>query len=332
MSATPTTTPIQSGGEKRANLLTLLAQRDHAAMIGVGLVAAAFFAMFFRWFMKQFGPDGFSVNFPEDWAHAYVVPLISGYYIWRHRHDLLAAPVTTFWPGVVLIGCGITSYSFFVLAFPNHMFQGLAILVAVSGIVLLLAGPRVFGVLAFPIGYLALGVTISERVMNAITFRLKLLASLGSHHLLTLLGVEHDSAGNMLTIYDSAGTAHPLNVADACSGMRMVIAFIALAVAVAFLSCRHWWQRIALVLLAVPVALLMNVLRVAVLGILVLVNPNFSVGEAHMFIGTLLLIPAFAVFMGCVWALNQMVIEESGRTKKQAKKKPKKPNKKAVAS
>jgi exosortase len=174
----------------------------------------------------------------------------------------------------------------------------------------------VFGVLAFPIGYLALGVTISERVMNAITFRLKLLASGGSHHLLTLLGVEHDSAGNMLTIYDGAGTAHPLNVADACSGMRMVIAFIALAVAVAFLSCRHWWQRIALVLLAIPVALLMNVLRVAGLAILVLINPEFSVGEAHMFFGTLLLIPAFIVFMGCVWALNHMVIEDSGRPTK----------------
>lgn len=318
MTATTTTSPMQARPKQRANVIRLLAERDPVALAWAALLAAAFFAMFFRWFLKQFGPHGFSATFPEDWAHAYVVPLISGYYIWRHRADLLSAPATTFWPGIVLLGCGVVSYSYFVIGFSNHMFQGFAILMAVGGLVLLLAGPRVFGVLAFPIGYLALGVTISDRVMNAITFRLKLLATSGSHYLLTLLGVEHDAAGNVLTIYDGSGTPHPLNVADACSGMRMVIAFVALAVAVAFLSCRHWWQRIALVLLAIPVALLMNVLRVAILGILVLVNPQFSVGEAHMFIGTVLLIPAFIVFMGCVWALNHMVVDDADRSKKGA--------------
>ncbi len=96
----------------------------------------------------------------------------------------------------------------------------------------------------------------------------------------------------------------------------MVIAFIALGVAVAFLSCKHWWQRIALILLAVPVALLMNVLRVAVLGVMTLVDPDAAVGEAHTFIGTLLLIPAFAIFMACVWALNRMVVDDPSRGKK----------------
>lgn len=321
MTATPTAKPLtaQATTRDRSNLARLLADKDPVALAGVGLVAITFFAMFFRWFVKQLGPYGFSVKYPEDWAHAYVVPLISGYYIWRHRKELLDAPECTFWPGLVLVGFGMVTYTYFVIAFPNHMFQGLAILVALSGIVILLAGPRAFGVLAFPIGYLALGVTISERVMNAITFKLKLLASAGSHHLLTLLGVEHDAAGTMLTIYDSAGTAHPLNVADACSGMRMVIAFVALAVAVAFLSCRHWWQRIALLLLAVPVALLMNVVRVAALGIAVLVNPDFSVGEFHVFIGTILLVPAFIVFMGCVWALNRMVVDAPPSKKKKKK-------------
>ena len=315
MSLTTTTSPERA----TSGIIALVARRDAIALGAVAVLGGAFFAVFFRWFLKQFGPHGFSVRFPEDWAHAYVVPLISGYYIWRHRKELVAAPSSTFWPGLVLVAFGVATYAYFVLGYPNHMFQGLAILVTAGGVVLLLAGPRVFGVLSFPLGYLALGVTISERVMNAITFKLKLLASRGSHHLLTLIGLENDLSGNMLTIYDGAGNEHPLNVADACSGMRMVIAFIALGVAVAFLSCRFWWQRIALVLLAIPVALLMNVLRVAVLSVLVLVNPQFSVGEAHTFIGTLLLVPAFVIFMGCVWALNQMVIEDSRSARGTAK-------------
>ncbi len=317
MSVTATTSPprLTSARAGREGIVASLVNRDVAAIVGLGLIVVAFFATFFRWYAKQLGPVGFSAKFPEDWAHAYIVPLISGFYIWKHRGELLAAPSRTFWPGLVLVAAGIATYAYFVIGFPNHMFQGFAVLVSLSGLVILLAGPRVFGVLAFPIGYLALGVTISEAVMNMLTFKLKLLASEGSHYLLTLIGLDNDLTGNMLQIYDADGVAHPLNVADACSGMRMVIAFVALGVAVAFLSCAHWWQRIALLLIAVPVALLMNILRVAVLAVLVLVNPEFSVGEAHTFIGTLLLVPAFGIFMACVWALNQMIVEESPRSR-----------------
>src|SRR5690606_27312366 len=98
----------------------------------------------------------------------------------------------------------------------------------------------------------------------------------------------------------------PLNVADACSGMRMVVAFYALAGAVVLLSAKTWWQRIAIMLIAGPVAVAMNVFRVAVLGWLSLVDPNLASGDAHMMIGTLLLIPSLFLFMGLVWVLNRL--------------------------
>jgi exosortase/archaeosortase family protein len=94
--------------------------------------------------------------------------------------------------------------------------------------------------------------------------------------------------------------------------MRMVVSFIALSVAVAAFSCKQWWHRIAIVLLAVPVALFMNVIRVAVLGILSLFDADLAVGEAHTLIGTLLLIPAFLLLMGCVWALKKMTPDSDG--------------------
>jgi exosortase len=180
-------------------------------------------------------------------------------------------------------------------------------ILALASVVLLIAGPRVLSVLAFPIGYLALGVTISEMVMNLVTFKLKLLASVAAHHTLMIFGIDNDLAGNLLTVYPpGGGEPLPLNVADACSGMRMVIAFLALGVAVAFLSCSHWWQRICLVLLAVPIALMMNVVRVVVLALLGIIDPDLSVGEAHSFIGTVLLVPALLLYMACVWALHRM--------------------------
>ena len=120
--------------------------------------------------------------------------------------------------------------------------------------------------------------------------------------------------GNQLTVYNSAGEGFPLEVAEACSGMRMVVAFIALAVAVGFFSCRQWWHRVAVVLLAVPVAVFMNIVRVAVLAAITLVNPDFSVGGAHTLIGTLLLVPAFLLFMFCVWLLKKITPDDADRS------------------
>jgi hypothetical protein len=58
------------------------------------------------------------------------------------------------------------------------------------------------------------------------------------------------------------------------------------------------------------VAIFMNVIRVAVLGLLSLGNVNLAAGEAHMLIGTLLLIPSLALFLAVVWTLNKLVNED----------------------
>lgn len=298
--------PAQGG------VVASLARREPAAIALCLVVATAFAYLFHRWLRMQFA--GFSVRFPEDWGHAYVIPLISGYYVWKHRAALMAAPARAFWPALVPLAFGVLAYVYFVLHYSNHMFQGFAMILTLGAVVLLVAGPRVVAVLAFPIAYLSLGVTISEQVMNLVTFKLKLLASVASHHVLNVVGVDNDLAGNLLTVYPPGGGAPvPLNVADACSGMRMVIAFVALGVAVAFLSCRQWWQRICLVLLAVPIALLMNVVRVVVLAALGIIDPDLSVGEAHSFIGTVLLVPALLLYMACVWALHRMEVRDDGR-------------------
>lgn len=286
--------------------------RDPAVWVMVGLLSVAFVAQFWRWFAKQYGPDGFSIGYPQDWGHAYLVPLISGFFIWKERARIAALPRATFWPGLLLIVVGVVSYPYFVIAYSNHMFQGAAMLLALGGVVLLLFGPRIFGAVLLPIAYLGFAVTISERIMIEITFRLQLLAAQGSWLLLNIIGVDTDLEGNVLYVFNgSTGERLPLNVAEACAGMRMVIAFVALAAAVALFSVRRWWKRVAVLLIAPPVAVLMNVVRVAVLGLLSLVDPALAQGEAHMLIGTVLLVPAFGLFLLCVWALNKIEPEEA---------------------
>lgn len=289
-----------------------LARRDPVAMVALGALFAALVGLYWLWVERQFGVNGFSATYFEDWGHAFAVPVISGIYIWVNRAKFHWDRACLYWPGLAVLLVGVVSYAFFLLniALANHMLQGFSMILAICGLVLLLAGPHMFRQLLFPIAFLGFAVTISEMIMNRITEKLQDMAAIGSEVLLRILQFDVSRVGNQLTVFNSSGEGFPLEVAEACSGMRMVVAFVALAVAVGFFSCRQWWHRVALLLLAVPVAVFMNIVRVAALAAITLVNPDFSVGGAHTLIGTLLLVPAFLLFMFCVWLLKKVTPDE----------------------
>lgn len=268
-------------------------------IVGVAAIAVVLAFFFRHWFyaqhLKSWGND--------DWAHAYIVPVISGYAAWRVRDRLRSLKPEVFLPGLAPLALGVVCYIFFTLGFPTHMGRGFSIVLTVYGLALLNLGPRITALLSFPIAYLAFGVTLSNFMIKGVMFELQLIASQGAWILLNMVGVQTDVSGNTLTIMPRLGEPIPLDVAEACSGMRMVIAFVALGAAVAFISTPRWWQRIALLTVAAPVAIFVNILRVASLGALSLWDAEFAKGNAHMMVGVAWLIPAFALFMGCAWVL-----------------------------
>jgi exosortase len=272
-------------------------------------VALAFIALFYRWFWAQAQHSAGSM---EDWGHSFVIPFISGYMVWQQRRQILLTPPTTFWPGLAPMLLGVVCYFFFIVGVANHMLQGFAMLLTLGGMTLLLLGPGLFRYVFLPISYLVFMVTIAEQVMIKLTFQLQQIAAVGAWMVLKLIslvgGFMVDISGNTLEV-----GGNKLNVAEACSGMRMVIAFVALGAAVAIFSCRHWWQRTALILLAAPVAVFNNILRVATLGLLSLRWPTLTVGDAHMLIGTVLLVLGLGIFMGIVWVLHRVVVDPHDR-------------------
>lgn len=283
---------------------TLLA----AAAFGV-----AFAAMFWEVLDRQ---AHISAKQFEDWGHAFLVPLISGFLIWQSRERLARSRPRVFWPALPVVLVALIVYFQSVVLIRSHLPQGLSMLLALYGAVLLLLGPAVMRHLFLPIAFLVFAITLPDQVMNEITFQLQMIASQGAWVVLSVLGAvlgyETLIEGNVLRLLTDDGRDLPLNVAEACSGMRMVVAFYALAGGFALGACREWWQRIALVLLAAPIAVLMNIVRVAVLGLLTLVDPNLADGNAHTVIGTILLFPSVALFFGVVTALNKIVANDAG--------------------
>ncbi|HIB50506.1 MAG TPA: exosortase [Phycisphaerales bacterium] len=274
------------------------------------LLAVAFAWIFWDFLQRQFW---FAVEQQADWGHTLVIPFIAGYFVWLCKDKLLREPFQRAWLGLIPVILGLAWYSLCALgptAMHHHNLMGAGVASTFAGLVLFLFGWRAMRYLWFPLLYLfVFALTISDRFMEVITFELQDIASVGSYYGLSFLGLDVTRAGNTLEIFYD-GNTYPLNIAEACSGMRMLMAFFALGVAMAYTSLNYVWQQIILVVLAIPTAVFVNILRVMTLGLLSIADSGFAAGDFHTFVGTLWLIPAFLIYLGIVWVLKNLLIEE----------------------
>jgi len=274
------------------------------------VILASFGWIFLDFLHRQFR---FAIEKQADWGHTLVIPLIAGYFVWMCRGKLLAKPFKRAWSGLVFMLIGLCVYMVCTLgpsAWHHHNLMGMGVAMTFTGVVLFIFGWQAMRYLIFPLIFLfAFGQTISDRLMEVVTFKLQDIASIGSYYGLSFMGFDVTRAGNTLEIFYN-NVSHPLNIAEACSGMRMLMAFLALGVAMAYTSLPYIWQRTCLVLCAVPTAVFVNILRVMTLGLLGLADSGFAAGNFHTFVGTLWLIPAFFIYLGIVWILKNIIIED----------------------
>jgi exosortase len=284
--------------------------RPQQLLLWSGLLMLAFAWIFWDFFQRQVL---FAIKQQADWGHTLIIPFIAGYFVWLCRNRLLEKPFKRAWFGIVLLIFGLGWYTLCALgpmALHHHNLMGIGVGASLVGIVLFIFGWNAMKYLWFPLLYLILfGQTVSDRLMEVVTFKLQDIASIGSYYGLSFLGLDVTRSGNTIDIFYD-GELYPLNIAEACSGMRMLMAFFALGVAMAYTGLRHFWQRAILVLLAVPTAVFVNILRVMTLGILSIADSGFATGDFHTFIGTLWLIPAFLIYLGIVWLLKNIIIED----------------------
>ncbi|HIO53148.1 MAG TPA: exosortase/archaeosortase family protein [Phycisphaerales bacterium] len=274
------------------------------------VIFVAFTWIFWDFLQRQFL---FAIQQQADWGHTLIIPFISGYFVWLCRGKILSEPFKRARSGILLLLLGLGWYTLCALGptvMHHHNLMGFGVSLSITGLCLYLFGWRAMRYLWFPLLYLfVFGQSISDRFMEIVTFKLQDIASIGSYYGLTILGLDVTRAGNTLEIFYNE-VAYPLNIAEACSGMRMLMAFLALGVAMAYTGLPYLWQRITLVALALPTAVFVNILRVMSLGLLSIADSGLAAGDFHTFIGTLWLIPAFLIYLGIVWILKNLIIEE----------------------
>jgi exosortase len=140
--------------------------------------------------------------------------------------------------------------------------------------------------------------------------------------LLNLVGdLEATASGVVIDVVYKGKHLEPgLNVAEACSGMRLLTAFVALGVAMAYLHYRPFWQRIILLASTIPIAIFCNIVRVTATGfIYVLIHPKYTQGIYHDMLGIAMLPLAFGLYGLLAWFMSILFVEEVGTRMQRAK-------------
>ncbi len=198
----------------------------------------------------------------DNYSHGPLVPLVSLALIVSRRERLRALPRTGDWLGFGLVALACALQVLGVRADVLTL-QGWSLVLVLYGLALALLGGPLTRSLAFPIGYLVFMLTFPPFVMNRLSFALKEVAVQAAAHASEMLGVTLQRSG--MTLWLASGA---LEIENPCSGLRSLLAMLATGVLFASLLPAGWWRRALLVLLAVPMAIAGNALRITLLVVM----------------------------------------------------------------
>jgi len=225
-----------------------------------------------------------------NFSHGFLVPVFAMFVLWRGRSHLAALPRRPNLWGMPIIAGSLTVLVVGVMGAELFLAR-VSLLVLLAGLVLVFLGTNYFRAVVFPWACLFLMIPIPSILFNQLTLPLQILASRMAAAVLPWLGVPVLREGNIINL-----AAMSLEVAEACSGIRSLLSLITLAVVYGYLASNVKWVRMALVLAAVPIAVLANSLRIVVTGLLVQYwSPAAANGFFHSFSSWLLFLVSLAM-------------------------------------
>lgn len=250
-----------------------------------------------------------------SWSHGFLIPLFSLYFLHQNKEEILAIKdVRPSW------FAGLGGLLFLLVLHPVNIVmlkfmygKPLTMIAVIGAVVLFLGGWKLLRYTWLPVAFLFFAVPLPQRLYFQLTNPMRQLAAQAATLILNLVPrLEAEVHGSVIdVVYRGKALEPALDVADACSGMRLLMAFVALGVAMAYLHWRPVWQRLVLLASTVPIAIVCNIVRVTVTGfIYVLGNPKYAQGIYHDMLGMLMLPLAFALYGGLAWLMSNLFIEE----------------------
>jgi exosortase len=237
----------------------------------------------------------------EDYSHGFLIVPLAVYFIWERRDKLAGLAVAPSWWGLPLLA--LSSITLFVGRLGvEYMNMRISFVLMLNGLALLLLGRRMYRVLAFPLLFLFLMVPLPQSIVNTIAFPLQLIAARLAVEGLHLAGVPALVEGNIIHLANG-----PLFVAEACSGLRSLMALITLGVVFAYFFRRNLAERIIIVLSTIPIAIVVNSFRVGLTGVLAYYfGTEAAGGVVHETQGLFTFGIAFLLLLLEAWLLSRL--------------------------
>jgi exosortase len=177
-----------------------------------------------------------------------------------------------------------------------------SILLALCGLVIFAWGWRQLLRWWLPTSLLFLSIPWPALITNALALPLQFQASQMGAALLESRHIPVQLAGNVIRL-----PGHQLFVTEACSGLRSLTALLSLGVLVGGLWLRFPVTRLLVLLITIPVAIVINAIRVFLTGFLVFfVDPKLGEGFMHVTEGWLLFIVAFGILALVAWGASRL--------------------------
>jgi exosortase len=272
---------------KRGGNLAAASQRSrsYALWAKIGLVAALMWVLF----------GTVLIDMARDWwnepalSQGMLLPPLALYISWINRNRTFSFVATPDRRGLLWIAIACCSFILGKLASEFFMMRFAFVLLLVGLVWTFWGFPRL-RTLAFPFLLLATMVPLPVMLYNSLAAPLQLLASDLATRIAQGFGVSVFRDGNIIQL---AGVS--LGVAEACSGLNSLSALIVGSLLLGYLLCSRTTSRIALFAAAIPLAIGVNILRVAGTALLADYNQEFALGFYHAFSGWLVFVAGFGL-------------------------------------
>jgi len=219
----------------------------------------------------------------EDYSHGFLIIPVVFYLIWIHQPQLDLEKRTLNWFGLFVVIVGIILYLAGLLA-QVRTFVSLSVVVTLWASIFFLLGYSFFKKFAWELFILIFMVPLPARLYASLTLPLQLGVTKISSWVLQLFGIPVYLEGNILQLSNVT-----LEVVNACSGLRSILTIIVMAFVVSCMTFQPNFRRVLLIVVAIPLAMLANLIRVTVIALFAQQgNTGFVDGTGHTILGLVL--------------------------------------------
>lgn len=252
----------------------------------------AAWAMLALMFAADWGRIAATAWTSSTFNHILLIPAILGWLVWQRGSDLAKMVPQPWWPGLLLSAGGAVIWLLGAVSGVDLARQLGAVALLVSTVPVLL-GVRIAAALVFPLSYAFLLVPMGEGLVPS----LQLFTAKITVALVTASGIPAHIEG--VFIDTPAGL---FEVAESCSGVKFLIAMVALGLLVANVCFRSWKRRLLFIAACVIVPILANGVRAfGTIWIAQSIGAERAVGIDHIIYGWFFFAIVVAILLAGAW-------------------------------